>query len=65
LNNSSKFVQLCKHIENIPKSKNLFEKLSKEKKGKLLPMREYNLRELVTDKCIVNIFLPGCDALNK
>jgi alpha-tubulin suppressor-like RCC1 family protein len=65
LNNSSKFVRLVKHIENIPKSKNLFEKLSKEKKGKLLPMREYNLKELVTEKVIVNIFLPNCDALNK
>src|SRR5690606_25902407 len=65
LNSSSKFVRLTKHIENIPKSKNLFEKLSKEKKGKLLPMREYNLKELISDKCIVNILLPNCDALNK
>ena len=49
----------------MPKSKNLFEKLSKQKRAQLLPMREYSLQELISDKCITNIFIPNCNAFYK
>jgi hypothetical protein len=65
LDGNCKLVKLCKHIEDMPKSKNLFEKLSKDKKAKLLPIREYKLRSLINKKIIVGILLKDCDAEQK
>lgn len=62
LKNSSKMIQLQKYIDDMPKSKNLLGKLTKEKKDKLLPFRDYELKKLVNDRAILKITHPGCDA---
>jgi alpha-tubulin suppressor-like RCC1 family protein len=59
---SCKMIQLEKHINELPKSKNLMGKLPKEKKEKLLPFRDYELKKLMDDKIIFRVLLTNCDA---
>jgi hypothetical protein len=62
LKTSSKIIQMQKYLDNLPKSKNLFGKLSKEKKDKLLPFREIELKKLMDDKIVAKVVLTNCDA---
>ena len=57
LDSNAILVNLIKSIQDMPKSKNLFEKLSVVKKSKLLPFREYSLRKLLDDKVITKVLV--------
>jgi len=62
LKGSSKMILIERHINELPKSKNLMGKLPKEKKEKLLPFRDYELKKLMDDKVIFRVLLTTCDA---
>jgi len=62
LSNNSMFVQLVKHIESLPKSDNLFEKLSQDKKSKILPFKEFEFKKLLGDGTISKVLLKNSDA---
>ena len=54
LNNSAVIVKLIKHIQNIPKSKNLQE-LGSSKLSKILPFKEFELKKLIKQKIIISV----------
>jgi len=61
LDNNAMLVNLIKSIAEMPKSKNLFEKLSVNKKSKLLPFREYSLKKLIDERIILKVLIKTGD----
>lgn len=61
LDNSSKIVRLIKHLNSLPKSKDLYEKLPRNKKALLLPYKEYNIKKLLSDQILARVLLSGYD----
>jgi hypothetical protein len=61
LDNNAMLVNLIKSIAEMPKSKNLFEKLSVNKKSKLLPFREYSLKKLLDERIILKVLIKTGD----
>ena len=57
LESNAMLVNLIKSIANMPRSKNLFEKLSVNKKSKLLPFREYSLKNLFDNNVIIRVLV--------
>ena len=49
------FVSLVNEIDKLPKSENLFGKLSSDKKAKLLPIKEFEVKDLINDGIVVKV----------
>ena len=63
-NSKAKLLQLNSHIKNMPKSNNLYLKLSQENKKNLIPIREFPLKKLIDNRVIYKV-LSNSDANKK